>query len=120
MVTKAKIKAKVLAVRPDCTHDWRLIVLIKRIDYTWRDINGDKNGKVTFAHFHHKAIFDIVPCNSGEIKQKISTLVYGDVINFSVIKDGGIYRFLSLEVENEQPCANNCLDSIVEQYGYND
>ena len=123
MVINANIRAKVLAVRPSDDFDCMLIVLIQKIAYMQKSFTNEiTTGKVQFDDFFYKAIFDVEVSkdNMQSMKSRIMHLVPGDIINFSVEREIAHYRFVSLRVEDEQPCLYNYIDSVVTKFGIND
>ena len=124
MITKAEIRAKVIAVRPINFFDWELLVLIKDVHYTQkhRITNEITTGKVILDDFTQKAVFDVIVSNYDKtsILSRVKHLFYGDIINFSIVNEGSYYLIVSLYEEKNESCLVNYLDMFVAKYGKED
>ena len=125
-VISATIRAKVLAKHERfeyCKHDYKLVILIQEMSYVTKDANSGelRKGIVKADDFVHKTNLYYYDYLHGFqiMRTKFYNLTRGDIINFSIQKKGREYEFLSLEIEDETPCYNNDLTSLVEQYGQN-
>ena len=123
-VLKATIRAKVLAKHEryeNYKYNYKLVILIQEMSYTAKDTHseGITTGKIKADDFLHKANFYYYDSLHSDkaISKRIYNLTAGDIINFSIKKNGHYYQCLSLEVENEKCCYNHDLSSLVEQYG---
>ena len=109
-LVEATIRAKVLAkhlIQKDYKRNYELIVMIQKMSYIIVDkkTSETKTGSIEAESFMHKAKFWFHGyMHNGEMKRKLSDLVSGDVINFSIMKKCTEYKFLSMEVENEKHC----------------
>ena len=121
-ISKAVVKAKVVNVTggPFPT----LLVLVKEFSYC--EIGTNKTRKVVFDDYLHKVSFSVRDAKSyishdsycGAVG-KVGALVAGDIIEFTINKDGFQHYFSSFKVvETKQKCLNDLegLQSLVREY----